>query len=665
MVWEPTIRRGPRGQMGLPGEAARTIRNGIGAPGAGLGVDGDFYIDNGPPYTFYGPKVAGAWGTGTTLSEGSWGSLTGTLSDQADLQAALNAKANTAHAHVIADTTGLQAALDLKASITYVDGRFTSLANGVGAAFDTLLEIETGLNLKLNSAAVSAFGLTLVDDADAATARGTLGLGTLATQSGTFSGTSSGTNTGDQTSIVGFSNTKAQFNTVLSDGDFLFVGDITSYTDEQAQDAVGAMVDTSLVYVDATPLLTRAALTGDVTAAQGSNATAIGNDKVLTAHILNGNVTLAKMADIATSSLIYRKTAGSGAPEVNTLATLKSDLGLTGTNSGDQASIVGITGTKAQFDTAVSDGNIAYVGDALAGKLVGGAWKVFYTDGSGVITELALGGAGSYLQSNGPTVIPSWATPAGSGDVTAAANFGVDNVIVRADGTAKGVQASGASIDDNGTLLTIAGAAGFAGLKLAAGTLMTTPGVGDVEVAATNVYMTTDAGNRGYVPIRHFIRADAARTLPNDLNENAIFNSPANGRLTLETGVYKFEAIIAITAMSATSGNALIDWLGAGTAVCASWLWYYTGKDGTNSGVANLNGAVRTTQDSAASIVTAGTGTEMFVRAEGTFEVTTGGTLIPSVDQVTATATASVNIGSYFMCERMGPTTSVSVGQWD
>lgn len=60
-------------------------------------------------------------------------------------------------------------------------------------------------------------------------------------------------------------------------------------------------------------------LTGDVTGSgTGSFAATIGN----------GVVTLAKQANVPTGTVFYRKTTGSGAPEVQTLATLKSDLGL-------------------------------------------------------------------------------------------------------------------------------------------------------------------------------------------------------------------------------------------------------------------------------------------------------------------------------------------------
>lgn len=109
---------------------------------------------------------------------------------------------------------------------------------------------------------------------------------------------------------------------------------ISDFT-EASQDATGAMVDTSLVYVDATPLLTRAALTGAIIASQGSNTTALGS---FTTAQLN---TAISDNDVAT---------GGGTA--------------TGTNTGDQTTIVGITGTKAQFDTAVTDGNFMYIGDA-------------------------------------------------------------------------------------------------------------------------------------------------------------------------------------------------------------------------------------------------------------------------------------------------------------
>ena len=84
-----------------------------------------------------------------------------------------------------------------------------------------------------------------------------------------------------------------------------------------------------------------------------------------------GTVTLAMQANMDTASLVYRKTAGAGAPEVNTLATLKTDLGLTGTNSGDQTSIVGISGTIAQFNTACSDADFATGGGTATGTNTG------------------------------------------------------------------------------------------------------------------------------------------------------------------------------------------------------------------------------------------------------------------------------------------------------
>ena len=67
-----------------------------------------------------------------------------------------------------------------------------------------------------------------------------------------------------------------------------------------------------------TAKITNATHTGEVTGAT-----------VLT--IADKAVTLAKMYDMATASLIYRRTAGVGVPEVNTLAQLAADLGLLGT----------------------------------------------------------------------------------------------------------------------------------------------------------------------------------------------------------------------------------------------------------------------------------------------------------------------------------------------
>lgn len=131
----------------------------------------------------------------------------------------------------------------------------------------------------------------LSDVANVATARTNLGLNTTANQTDSTDkrfmtdaqeaklDAITGTNTGDQTSIVGISGTKANFDTACSDGNFLYVGDVTQYTDENAQDAVGGMATNStfvnLTYSDGfatlTPSLSATGTPSSTTFLRGDN----------------------------------------------------------------------------------------------------------------------------------------------------------------------------------------------------------------------------------------------------------------------------------------------------------------------------------------------------------------------------------------------------------
>lgn len=217
-----------------------------------------------------------------------------------------------------------------------------------------------------------------------------------------------------------------------------------------------------------------------------------------------------------------------------------------------------------------------------------------------------------------------------------------------------------------GTLILPAPTATVAPLKIGTGgTLLTTPEDGAIEMDDNCFYGTVDAGNRGVLPIYHIIRADSSRALSNSASEQAIFNSPTNGRLTLEAGVYRFNMIIYVTGMSATSGNYAIDPLGAGTATCGTWLYHAVGIDSTTpTNAGTQTGSFTITQQSVASAHTAATGTAAGTDITGTFEVTSAGTIIPSLTLVTASA-ATLAAGSFFECWRIGSTTMASVGQWD
>lgn len=91
--------------------------------------------------------------------------------------------------------------------------------------------------------------------------------------------------------------------------------------------------------------------TGDQTITLTGDVTGSGTGS-FAATIASGAVSLAKMANVATGTVFYRKTAGTGSPEVQTLATLKSDLDLSGTNTGDQTTVSGNAGSATVLQTA-------------------------------------------------------------------------------------------------------------------------------------------------------------------------------------------------------------------------------------------------------------------------------------------------------------------------
>lgn len=92
-------------------------------------------------------------------------------------------------------------------------------------------------------------------------------------------------------------------------------------------------IDSTLALDATTGALKRAAITGDIAISSGSNTSAIGTSKVLTAMMADANVTNAKLANMANATFKCRNTASSGVPEDCTVSQLKTLAGLViGTN---------------------------------------------------------------------------------------------------------------------------------------------------------------------------------------------------------------------------------------------------------------------------------------------------------------------------------------------
>lgn len=122
-----------------------TVRNGAGTPGAGVGFNGDFYLDT-VNYLIYGPKTGGVWGAGTSLigpSGPGTGDLSGPASSANDAVLLFNgttgkiAKQSTLTATIVKIASGIMSAAT--AAVDYVAPGLIASANGLTMNTNRLL----------------------------------------------------------------------------------------------------------------------------------------------------------------------------------------------------------------------------------------------------------------------------------------------------------------------------------------------------------------------------------------------------------------------------------------------------------------------------------------------------------------------------------------------